>query len=219
MAVMSMRMAMCMTTCVIMCVIMAAAGAVVMIVSVLVIVAMAMIVMVVIVTATAARVMRMAMLVIMRVRMAVMAVSMTMSMVMALRRHMARIGAAFGIEGRFDLHDLGAKAAHHILDDVIAADAKLLTDDLRRQMAVAEMPGHAHQIVRRGAADFSQRLGRGDDFDKAIVVEQQRVAAAQHHRVGQVEQELKSLDALERHAAAMTVVEFENDRIRNFARP
>src|SRR3979411_912952 len=85
----------------------------------------------------------------------------------------ARIGSAFGIERRLDLDPPRAQPLHHRLDDMIAPDAQAFACDLRRQMAVAEMPGDPHQMLRIGPADFSQRLGRPDPPDHA--------PARQHH--------------------------------------
>ena len=102
---------------------------------------------------------------------------------------MAGIGAAFGIERRLDLDDARAQPLHHRLDDVIAADAQAFWHDLRRQMAIAEMPGDAHQMERIAAADFEQRLGGGHHLDQPAVFQYQRIAAAQRDRVFQVEQE------------------------------
>lgn len=42
------------------------------------------------------------------------------------------IGAAFGIERRFDLEDACAQALHHCFDDMILADAQSLSRDLGR---------------------------------------------------------------------------------------
>src|SRR5262245_37830534 len=64
-----------------------------------------------------------------------------------------RVGAPFGIERRLDLDDARAEPLYHRLDDVIAADAQALRHDLRRQMAVAEMPCDADQMQGIGAAD------------------------------------------------------------------
>jgi hypothetical protein len=66
----------------------------------------------------------------------------------------AGIGAAFGIERRLDLDYPGAKAFHHRLDDVIAPDPQAFRHDLRRQMAVAEMPGDPNQVLRVLPANF-----------------------------------------------------------------
>ena len=54
------------------------------------------------------------------------------------------IGAAFGIERRFDLDHARAEPLHHRLDDMIAPDPQAFWHDLRRQMPVAEMPGEAN---------------------------------------------------------------------------
>ena len=125
----------------------------------------------------------------------------------------AGISAAFGIERRLDGDDTRAKTAHHILDHMIAADAQTLADDLRRQMAVAEMPGDPHQMMGIGASDFHQRLGRGDHFDQPPVFQHQRIAAAQRYRFFQIQQEFQPARSRHRHAAAMTVVEIEHHRI------
>ena len=112
---------------------------------------------------------------------------------MGLRRRMrmaaAGIGATFGIERRLDLDHARTKPFHHRLDDVIAPDAQALGHDLRRQVAVTEMPGDANQMVRIGPANFEQRLRRRDHLDQPAVVEHQRVAAAQRHCIFQIEQE------------------------------
>jgi hypothetical protein len=66
----------------------------------------------------------------------------------------AGIGAAFGIERRFDLDHAGTQPLDHRLDDMVAPDTQALGHDLRRQMAVAEMPGYPNQMMRIGAADL-----------------------------------------------------------------
>ena len=73
---------------------------------------------------------------------------------MRMAMHGAGIGAAFGIERRLDLDDARAETPDHRLDHVIAPDAQALGHDLGRQMAIAEMPGDADQMLRIVAADF-----------------------------------------------------------------
>ncbi len=101
------------------------------------------------------------------------------------------IGAAFGIERRLDLDDAGAESRHHRLNDVVAANPQALRHDLRRQMAIAEMPGDPHQMQRIGAADFDQRLGSGDHLDQAAVLQHQGITTAQRDGVFQIKQELE----------------------------
>jgi hypothetical protein len=124
------------------------------------------------------------------------------------------IGATFRIEWRFDLDDARAETLHHRLDDVIAADAQGLGHDLRRQMAVAEVPADADEVVRIAAADLEQRLGRRDHLDEPAVLQHQRIAAAQRNGILQIEQEFEAARPRHGHAAAVPVVEIEHDRIR-----
>ena len=131
----------------------------------------------------------------------------------------ARIGAAFGIERRLDLDDARAQPLHHRLDDVIAADAQALRHDLRRQMAVAEMPGDPDQMQRIGAADFEQRLRGGDHLDQPAVFQHQRIAAAQRDGVFEIEQEFQPARARHRHPPPVPVVEIEHDGIGRGLRP
>ena len=87
------------------------------------------------------------------------------------------------------------------------------------QMAVAEVPGDADQRGGVGGADLGERFGRGDDLDDAAVLELQPVASAQHHRLGQIEQEVEAAHAGHRQAAPIALVVVEHDRIGRLARP
>lgn len=123
------------------------------------------------------------------------------------------IGAAFRIERRFDLDDSCTEPLDHRLDDVIAPDPQALGHDLRRQMAVAEMPGDPNQVLRVVAADLGQRLRRRHDFDQPAIVEHQRVTAPQRDRVLQIEQKLEPARARHRHPPPVPIVEIEHDGI------
>jgi hypothetical protein len=123
------------------------------------------------------------------------------------------ISAAFGIERRLDLDYARAKPLHHLLDHVVAPDAQTPGHDLRRQMAVAEMPSDPDQVVRIGAANFQQRFRRRDHLDQPAVVEHQRVAAPERNGVFQIEQKLKPARAGHRHAPPVPVVEIEHDGV------
>src|SRR3990170_5009218 len=80
-------------------------------------------------------------------------------------------------------------------------------------MAVAEMPGDPHQVLRIVAANLDQRLGCRYHLDQAAIVEHQRVAAAQRHGVFEIEQELKPARSGHRHPPPVPVVEIEHDGI------
>ncbi|MGX1169069.1 hypothetical protein AB7M16_005335 [Bradyrhizobium sp. USDA 372] len=136
-----------------------------------------------------------------------------MRMVVSMRMAGIGIGAAFGIERRFDLDHTRAEALHHRLDDVIAANAQGLGQDLRRQVTVAEMPADADEVVRIAAADFQQRLGRRDHLDQPSILKHQRIAAAQCDGILQVEQEFEAPRSRHRHATTVPIVEVEHDRV------
>ena len=80
-------------------------------------------------------------------------------------------------------------------------------------MTVAEMPGDPNQMLRIGAANLDQRLRRRDDLDQSAIVEHQRIAAAQHRGMFQIEQEFEPAGAGHRHPPAMTIVKIKHDGI------
>ena len=129
------------------------------------------------------------------------------------------IGAAFGIERRLERDHAGAKPRDHRLDHGIAADTERLWQYFGWQMAVAEVPGDAGHRQWVCRSDLRQRFGLGHHFHQASVLEPQTVAAAQHCRLREVEQEFEPADAGHDDAPAITGIEVEHDRIRRSARP
>lgn len=153
-----------------------------------------------------------AMIVVVRVFMVAM-IMRVMIMPAVMRVATAGISAAFGIERRFDLNHARAEATHHVFDDMIAANTKSLADDLSRKMSVSEMPRNAHEMMRIGTANFDQRLGRGNNLDKPPVFKDERVSPAQRNRLLQIEKKFQPSRSRHRHAATMTIVEIEHNRI------
>jgi len=131
----------------------------------------------------------------------------------SMRMTIARIGAALRIKRRLDLDQPGPQSLHHRFDHVIAPNTQTVRRDLRRQMAVAEMPGDANQMLRVLAPDFDKRLRRCDNLDQPAIFEHKRVPAAQRDRVLQIEQELQPARARHCHATPVTVVEIEHDGV------
>jgi hypothetical protein len=124
-----------------------------------------------------------------------------------------RIRATLRIERRLDLDDARAQSRHHRLDDVVPADAQSLGHDLRRQMAVAEVPGDANQMQRIGPPDLDQGFCGCDHLDQPVILQHQRVAATQRYRVLQIEQEFQPARPRHRHPPPVPVVEIEHDGI------
>jgi hypothetical protein len=124
------------------------------------------------------------------------------------------VGAAFRVERRLDLEDTDAKALHHLLDHVIAANPQMSAGNLDRQVSVAEMPGDPHQLPRVGAANLDQRFWRSNNFNQSTIFEHERVTAAQRDGLRQIEQELQPARGGHRKPAAMPIVKLKHDTVR-----
>ena len=144
-----------------------------------------------------------------------------MGMIVTVGHNMAStcIGSAFGVKRRFNLHNLRTKTAHHVFNDMIPADAQALAHDLRWQMAVAEVPRHAHHMLHVARTDFRQRLRRGQHFNTPSIIQHQRVARAQQQCVRQIEHEGQPAHALHGNASAMPVIVVEHDSVSRLAGP
>ena len=123
----------------------------------------------------------------------------------------ASVGAAFRIERRIDVGHLRAQAPHHILDHVITADDEPVAIEHGRQMPVAEVPRDAHEMAQVIAADLGEWFRRSYNLDMPAVFQHQRDALAQAVRLLEVEQELETVGRAHHDAAAMALVEIEDD--------
>jgi hypothetical protein len=54
-------------------------------------------------------------------------------------------------------------------------------------MPVAEMPGDTNQMLRIVTTDFQKRLRRSHNFDQPAVLQHQRIATAQRHRMFEIQ--------------------------------
>ena len=120
---------------------------------------------------------------------------MVMGMVVTVVVRLGLIGAAFGLERRFDRNYPGAERRQQFLDRRIASEPQALLQNLHRDMPVAEMPGEPRQRRKIGGAGFDQRLGLGDDLDQRAVIEHHRVVRAQPHGLRKVEFHTGAFDA------------------------
>jgi hypothetical protein len=151
--------------------------------------------------------------VIMIVAMRMTVIVMVMPVLVALHLAVA-VGAAFRHEGGLDEADLGgAELLHHLDQHVVVADAQHVRADLRRGVAVAEVPGHAGERERIGEAELDQPLGLRLDRHDEAVVEPVAVAVPDRGNLGEVDQEFEAVPALHRHAAAAAVLEIEFDAV------
>jgi hypothetical protein len=75
------------------------------------------------------------------------------------------------------------------------------------------MPGDANQMLRIVTTDFQKRLRRGHNLDQPAVLQHQRVATAQRHRIFEVQQKFESARRCHRHSPPVAIVEIEHDGI------
>jgi hypothetical protein len=123
------------------------------------------------------------------------------------------VGAALGLEGALHRRHRTALPAHHLGQDVVVLDVDRVGGDLGRGMAVADMPGDAHQPQRVLGADLQQALRCGLDLDKAPVLQLHGVAIGQHRGLVEIEQDIEPAIGLEGKAAAIAVVMVEGERV------
>ena len=125
------------------------------------------------------------------------AVAVIIVMVMMTVPALGGIGAAFGIEGLVDMGDGGAEAREHLLDHMVAADEQPVAGKLGRQVAVAEMPGEADEMGGVPRPDLGEWLGCGLHRDDTAILQEKAVAVMERRGLGQVEEEIEALLALQ----------------------
>ncbi len=123
------------------------------------------------------------------------------------------VGAALGLEGALHRRHRTALPAHHLGQDVVVLDVDRVGGDLGRGMAVADMPGDAHQPQRVLGADLQQALRCGLDLDKAPVLQLHGVAISQHRGLVEIEQDIEPAIGLEGKATAIAIVMVEGERV------
>jgi hypothetical protein len=129
------------------------------------------------------------------------------------------ISPAFGIERRLERNHPSPEPRRHRLDHRVAADAQRFRQHFGQEMAVAKVPGDAGHRQGVGGPDLRQRFGFGQHLDHASIFEPQPIAAAQHRRLREIEQEFEPPDPGHGDAPAVASVEVQDDRVGRSARP
>lgn len=123
------------------------------------------------------------------------------------------IGAALGLERALDRRHRATLATDQLGEDMILLDIDRIGGDFRRRVAVADMPGEAHQPQRVLGADLEQALRRGLDLHEAAILQLHGVAIGEHGRLVEIEQNVEPAITLERDAAAVAVLMVERQRL------
>lgn len=141
-------------------------------------------------------------------------VMVVMVMIMAAAAIVAMvIGAALGLEGALDQRHGAALPADHLGENVIVLDIDGIRRDLGRGVAVADMPGDAHQSQRILGPDLKKTLRGGFDLHQPAIFQLHRIAIRQRCRLVEVEQDVEATIGFEREPAAISVVMVEGERI------
>lgn len=124
------------------------------------------------------------------------------------------VSPALRVERSRDLRDIGPQSFKHRPDHTIAANAQAIGENLRRQMAVAELPGKGEEMMTVPPAHFVQGFGRGDNLDHPSVVEQNSFPVTQQAGTGKIEQKDNTSVRCHLHPAAMARGLIERDPVR-----
>jgi hypothetical protein len=123
------------------------------------------------------------------------------------------IGAALGLERPLDLAHGAALAADHFGEHMVVLDIDRVGGDLGGRVAVADMPGDAHQPQRVLGANLQQALRRRLDQNEPAILQLDGIAIVQRGRLVEIEQDVEPAIALERDAAAIAVLMVERQRL------
>lgn len=137
-----------------------------------------------------------------------------MSMIMAVLMIIGvPVRAAFGLEHRADRFERGAEAAQHVLQDMIAADAQGVPDDLHLGVPIAGMPSEPRQRGRIGCGYFDQRLRLPVDTDDRSIIEDEAVTGVEVCGFREIKNEARVFFAGEHDPPAMALIGIERDSI------
>lgn len=122
------------------------------------------------------------------------------------------------IERRFNLRQGRSHLLQHAFQHMIAANAQLLSHDLKPGMSVADVPSKPHQIACTVGRDLGQRLRNSLHGDNRAVVEHKAIAIAQCDGTFEVEQERRAVLSRQNDSPTVTVIGIENHAIDGFDR-
>jgi hypothetical protein len=133
---------------------------------------------------------------------------------------MASVRAAHWLKRCLYLGKICAKAKEHMLDHMVGANAKRVIPNFSRQMAVSQVPGQAHELIRILMPYFDNNLGRGLNSKPPSIFQLQTIPVGHGNRLGKIEKNIFALIRGKANAASMPRVEIESKRAcRFFWRP
>jgi hypothetical protein len=128
--------------------------------------------------------------------------------------------AALGLEGNLHFDEIRPETEEHVLNHMVGPNAKNLVPNFRGQMAVSQMPGKAHQLLRISVPDFDDELCRCLDLQPPPVFQLQAISVCHRDGFRQVKKDILALICGQANAAAVTRIKIESESARGlFLRP
>lgn len=141
-----------------------------------------------------------------------------MSMTMIVTAHAAEaIGTALGLERRRDEADLGPQFLDQFHEHIIIANAKRIRQQLRRRMAIAEMPGNPRNDMRIDRAEFNQTFRFAGHDDDVTRLQFEAIAIDKCRRLREIDKKLRALGTRQRAPATAAIVEIQLNRVDHAA--
>jgi hypothetical protein len=130
---------------------------------------------------------------------------------MAVMMIVAPVRAAFGLKRSFDLSENCAEAGKHRFDHMVRPDTESFMSNLRRQMAIAEMPCEAHKLARIFMPYLDNRLCGSLNHEPPSVVKLHTISISHGDSLWKIEKDILALIRREPNPAPMARIEIERD--------
>jgi len=139
---------------------------------------------------------------------------------MAVMMIVAPVRAAFGLKRSFDLSESCAEAGKHRFDHMVRPDTESFMSNLRRQMAIAEVPCEAHKLARIFMPHLDNRLCGSLNHEPPSVVKLHTISISHGDSLWKIEKDILALIRREPNPAPMARIEIERDSAcGSFLRP
>jgi hypothetical protein len=130
---------------------------------------------------------------------------------MAVMMIVAPVRAAFGLKRSFDLSESCAEAGKHRFDHMVRPDTESFMSNLRRQMAIAEMPCESHKLARIFMPRLDNRLCGSLNHEPPSVVKLHTISISHGDSLWKIEKDILALIRREPNPAPMARIEIERD--------
>ena len=130
------------------------------------------------------------------------------------------VRAAFGLKRSVACPENGAETGKHLFDHMVRPDTESFMSNLRRQMAIAEMPCEAHKLARIFMQHFDHRLCGRLNHKPPPIVKLHAISISHGDSLWKIEKNILALIRSEPNPAPMARIEIERDSAcGSFLRP